>query len=660
MPDAGATSDRPRLRLFGPFRLLRPDGAAARIATPTGRALIAHLYLTAPKAARREDLAGLIWSGPEARAKAALNQCVQEVRQALAAARLDLILINRDRLGFRRDVADSDLEDLEAALGSADAERLMASLLAIGASRLLEDGPAGGAFGDWIDETRARLDERIAEAVRDALTRLEAEQDWDRVRRLADIYLQRDPLDETVVASAMRADAAAGRTSAAHRRYQVLQTALAKGFGAEPGSAAREAMAAIARRQSAEAPPASARRAAAPAEVPPLVVVAAFEAGDPADPDGRLAAVLREEVVSGLARFHDLRVVTDPEPLYEIGRKLADGAVTYVMGASLRKSGSGTRLTVQLADAGDRRVIWSDGFPLAESEAAATIDGIIAKVVGAVLPTIDADLTRQARLGTGARVYERYLLARDAAYVAETYDGARAAADELETLIKADPAFPLPYLPLARLYNTDFSYTRAGSSGPKERAEALRLSKHALTLDRGHVHGYTVTGWCYLRSRLWEPARAHFDQALSLNSFHAARTKEVGFGLIFLGDVDRARALLDRSLLLNPAPEDDFFMCLGLLELVRGDHDRAASYLELVAQPTMWSEVYGAMNAAMAGRPSEDRTAAARTRIAAIWPADSPWDPEAVVRWIGDHHPFRHKDAETRFLDGARLMLALT
>jgi len=101
-------------------------------------------------------------------------------------------------------------------------------------------------------------------------------------------------------------------------------------------------------------------------------------------------------------------------------------------------------------------------------------------------------------------------------------------------------------------------------------------------------------------------------------------------------------------------------MCLGLLELVRGDHDRAASYLELVAQPTMWSEVYGAMNAAMAGRPSEDRTAAARARIAAIWPAESPLDPEAVVRWIGDHHPFRHKAAEAQFLEGARLMLATT
>jgi tetratricopeptide (TPR) repeat protein len=287
-----------------------------------------------------------------------------------------------------------------------------------------------------------------------------------------------------------------------------------------------------------------------------------------------------------------------------------------------------------------------------------TIDGIIAQAVGAVLPTINADLLRRPSNLPSDRAYQRYLLARDTAYRPLTFPAACAAVAELEALISVYPTFPLPYLSLARLYNTDFACTRAGSSGPKERARSLQLAKRALALDRGQSYGYTAAGWSYLRRREWETARTHLQQALALNPFHPSRVMEVGYGMMFLGDIKQADILLNRCLLLNPAPEDGFFSDLGVLAMVQGEHERAANYFELVANPRTWGLIYAAMNARAGGFAEGDEVEAAINRISEIWPEDKPMDDEAVVGWIADHHPFRVKEAEDNFLNAARRMLA--
>ena len=177
----------------------------------------------------------------------------------------------------------------------------------------------------------------------------------------------------------------------------------------------------------------------------------------------------------------------------------------------------------------------------------------------------------------------RYLHARRAAHSTESHDDARRAETELLGLVETHPRFVLPYLPLAYLYNTDFNFTLAGSSDPER---ALQLAKMAMGIDRGHVHGYIVTAWSYLRLRRWEAASQLFEQALNLNPFNATRLKEIAFGLFFLDERDRARELLDRCLLVNPTPEDGFFTDLGLWSAA----PRAGGDLRQAGgPPTVWT-----------------------------------------------------------------------
>ena len=664
MSNAYAQPTEARLRLFGGFALSDRDGAPAPISSRRGRGLLAYLFLSPDHGATRERLCGLLWSDRgEAQARASLRQCLLELRDNLSSANLDILDVGRERVALRASLMSSDLSDLRRALASDDADALVSVLDAVGDGRLLEDIEIGGLFQDWLDQTRPRLEQTIATGVQAQLERLEGAGDWLKVRAIAEGFLRRDPLDEAVVAAAIRADAATGNTSAAHRRFKILQDAMDKEFGVAPGTAARDALARVGK------PTAKPQIGGAIDEIksvsptanavgPPLVVVAIFETNDSAEADHKLAATLRDEVVSGLSRFRDLRVITDPRPLDLLcADTSADHAGAYVLGASLRAVAEGARLIVQLLRIGDRHVVWSERFSVSGLDMVETIDGTIAQTVGAVLPKINADILRQPSNLPADPTYQRYLLANDAAFSARTFSAARAVARELESMISTFPSFALPYLPLAYLYNTDFGCTRARSSGPEERTRALDLAKRALALDRGHANAYTATGWSYLRRRQWEPARMHLEQALSLNPFHATRVMEVGYGLLFLGEVAKAQTLLDRCLVLNPAPEDGFFSDLGVLALMQGDHDRAASYFELIANPDTWGLLYTAMNAELGGFASKDGLAAARDRVSKIWPEDGPMEVEAVVAWIASHHPFKVQEMEERFLGAARATL---
>jgi DNA-binding SARP family transcriptional activator/TolB-like protein len=658
---ASGRDEGARLELFGGFKL-NVAGRPVSVSSRRARAMIAYLCLSRDAAATRERLAGLLWSDRgEEQARASLRQCLLEIRAALSPVEIDLIDAGRETVRLRSGSPPSDLVELEDAMTSRDAGALTGLLDRLGSSQLLADCGVGGLFDTWLDEARSQLDRRIGAAVHACLGDLEAAQSWSAVRQLAEAYLQRDPLDERVVAAAMRADAALGHNSTAYRRFQILQAALRKEYGLKPGSELMDALASISaspgRGPGVAAPeaPAPTPRAASGLAGPPLVIVAAFDASE--ERLVNLAKAIRDEAVSGLARFRDLRVITDPQRIDLIGVEgMAEREGVYVLGSTFRPSLDGVKVAVQLLRIADRHVVWSDALTLPQPEIVETTERIIAQVIGAVLPSINADMVERAQMPPNA-IYERYLMARDAAARAESFEQARAAAKELESLIAAEPSFVLPYLPLAGLYNTDFGYTRALSSGEAERERAFLLAKTALAQDRGHVHGYTVMGWCYLWRRQWDAARFHFDQAMALNPFHADRVMETAMGYLFLGETETARRLLDRCLMLNPTPKDEFFRAQAFVELVSPDHGRAASYLELIAKPTLWDTIYSAINASLGAMPLETKAGAARKRLRSIWPEGQPMSEHAVMAWVDNHNPLRSEGDRQRFLQGAREVL---
>ncbi len=312
MTQTDPSGGRSRLRLFGRFSLSSPDGVEVTITSRRGRALLAYLFLSPDQEESRERLCGLLWSDRgEVQARASLRQCLLELRDGLQAAGLDLLAAGRDRVALAGDRVSSDLTELQEVLGGDDHAATIDHLGRTERRQPLEDIEVPGLFDDWLSQTRPRIEQAVASQVRAQLERFERAGRWSAVRAVAEAFLRRDPLDEAVAAAAIRADAATGNTAAAHRRFKILQDAMGREYGASPGATAREALARAGALELPARTPVERPASAAEIATPPLVIVASFETSHATKDDGRLAATLRDEIVAGLSRFRDLRVVAE-------------------------------------------------------------------------------------------------------------------------------------------------------------------------------------------------------------------------------------------------------------------------------------------------------------------------------------------------------------
>ena len=646
------------LRLFGSPRLCTADGTALALGR-RARALVAYLYFAQGQRATRERLIGLLWGDRgETQARASLRQCLLDTRQALPPGSTDLLIADRETIALNPRAVSSDLERIEQAATAAAPAELTAALIGIHGEPLVDALEIGESYSEWLAGLRGTVEARLVTMVATEIARLAAIGDWATLRPLADAWLTRDPLDERIVATAITADLALQSPAVAHRRFRALAAALERdGLGA-PGPAVQAALQAGAPGLSippiAAPPPAAASMptivgglASARAADPPLVRIARFTDAEVAGRHPYLAGGLREEIVSGLSRFRDLRLVIDNS-----ATPAADAAPdAYGLHATLRRRGDAIVVMVQLLSLGGGRVVWSDRLDLPERELQAAVDSIVARIVAAVLPAVDADLVLSAPPRPKGDLYSRYLMARHAARRPSSHGVARLAAAELEAVVAADPGFAFAYLPLARLYNTDFAYTEARSSGPAERDRAFELSRAALELDRGHVHAYTVTGWCHLWRGNRAAAQQYFDRALALNPYHGERLLEVAYGRIFLGGLDDAAELCDRYLELTADPNDNYYGEVGLIELLRGDHVRARGHFEMIARPDIWMDLFAAASAALAGddvAPVER----ARAHLQRLWPGNAVPPLAALIDWVNYHQPYADGRHRARLIDG--------
>lgn len=617
-------SPRARLQLIGSLSIARTDGEALVVARP-GRAILACAYLAASSVPRK-DLAAVLWSGRGApQARASLRQALLDLRRALDTAGLELVEISTNDVCVRRGALTSDVDELVSALDRDEISAAVTALRQAGSAQVLGDVQADGP---WLARMREVLSWTISTAVVACLERLEAVGRHHHVVELAEAYLERDPIERCVVASAIRADEALGTAAGTERRLRKLRAALAT---ARPTST----------------PPAT-KTSALPwsrfgglvgAGDRPLVAVATFDGAESSGlASDRLHAV-RREVLSGLSRFRDVHVVTVNRSVEQMCTTTgADPAIAYVLGASVAPSGGGTVLTAELVDADAGRVMWSERVSLAGD---AATEAAIVRMVGGVLPAIDAELAQYLRPDG---LYPRFVRARTRTLAAQTFEDARAACDELEALIAAEPRFLAPYAALASMYLTDFAYTRAFSSGRAERARALELAKAANAMDPLHGQGHTVAGWCYLGEHRWDLAARSFEQALESNAFHPQRLMNVAKGFLYLGDLARARALLDRCAVVQTIPGDRLLELTGLVACFDGEHERAATSFELVARPTPLCRLSEAVNDALARRPrAHRRDEALRTAVIGIWPPGLAPKADDVVAWYLGH--VRPRDA---------------
>ena len=391
-----ATQPQVRARLFGGFQLSSADGAPIQLASRRARALLAVLCLEGEGGVLRDRICGLLWGDrAEEQARASLRQCLFELKAGLGPLSELLLEIGRERIALRSGALNSDVAEARQTLAGTEAAELAALAPRFAAGQLLEGLEIAAPFQDWLDQTRGAFEAALAADVGGCLERLESAARWDEVIRLADGFLRRDPLNEGVVAAAIRAERASGRHAAAHRRLQAITQTLADELGVAPSPALLEAAesdppaGAGARRGPANKEPSPEPRRGDPA-APPVLAVLAFDnlSGDSAM--SYLSDGVADEIHQTVTQGSKLKIIARSSSFQFRGgektprRVAAELSVTHLLDGSVRCSGDRVRISAQLVQCNGEVTLWASRFEGDLGDVFALQDRIAAAVAQAL------------------------------------------------------------------------------------------------------------------------------------------------------------------------------------------------------------------------------------------------------------------------------------
>ena len=322
--------------------------------------------------------------------------------------------------------------------------------------------------------------------------------------------------------------------------------------------------------------------AAAPARERPSIAVLPFTDMSPAHDEEYFCDGLAEELINGLGRLKELRVIARASAFSfkgsqadarEIGRRLGVGVL---LSGSVRKAGDRVRIAVQLVDAREGGHLWAETYDRDLHDVFAVQDevclGVARRLRGTLLgPKKAPRAGRATRATVGARVHIEYGNAPAPPPRRPTADtdaythylrglhlfnqrqetSVRRSRDYYRQAIGADPRFALAHAGLAKA--CEVLGSMRWMPAEEAYAEARRAARTAVELDDGLAEGHAalaaVRMWCDLD---WVGAQREFERALTLNPGCAEAHHIYAHWHETNGGFDRAVAEMHQALELEP------------------------------------------------------------------------------------------------------------
>jgi len=273
-----------------------------------------------------------------------------------------------------------------------------------------------------------------------------------------------------------------------------------------------------------------------------------------------LAEGLSEDIVTGLARFSYLRVISRSSTLRYV-HETADVRTVgtqigarYVMEGSLRQAGSQLRISVQLADAVTGAHLWAEAFDrrFQPDQIFDMQDELIPRIVSTCADTFGVlarsigDAVR-GKNPTELSPYEA--LMRGFAYHHRLNAGEHAAArDALERAVEQAPGNADCWAMLSWVYSHEFGH--GFNPKPESLERALVAARRAVDLaPSSHLALQALGVVLFFRKDIAGCVNAA-ERAMALNPLDGSN--EAIFLITFTGDWERGCALIQRAMELNP------------------------------------------------------------------------------------------------------------
>lgn len=322
---------------------------------------------------------------------------------------------------------------------------------------------------------------------------------------------------------------------------------------------------------------------------------------------------MTDELINALANVAGLRVASRTsvfalkgrnEDIRSIGALLGVGVV---LEGTVRKLGTRLRITAQLTDTADGRLLWSERFDREDRDVFAIQDEIAATIVRTLRARFLGELGDLVprRYTENLQAYNLYLRGRFE-WNKRSSEGMAQAIRYFEEAIAADKDYALAWSGLADAYALGVDYRAAPVTEGFERAKQHAL--RALALDDGLAEAHTSLGWVrFIHDWNWADAEHHFTRAIESNPRYATAHQWYGWLLASQGRMGDAIASGRTAVDLDPASVS-VRRGLGWLYYYGRDSERAIKELRrTLAMNPVATETHYTLGLALmqAGRPGE-------------------------------------------------------
>ncbi len=528
---------RLRAALFGSFRLFGPDGTEIAISGKRSRALLAMLCLTPGTAHDRELLTQLLWPGKfRAHARASLRQTLLGLKKQLTPIHPDFLVVLRERVSVNAAALQSDLSELERALGQQPDSRASELILAIGGKPLLDHLDLGEAFGQWLASQRAQLDQRLHTAVETAL---------EECRQRG------DSLGESQLRDAWRLNGSAAALSGADRRTRIAVLPFQSPAGETPDQT-------------------------------------------PIGPG------LFDELITSLGQLPQLLVAGRTSSLSgrTLARRLPKIAqalnVSYLLDGSIRQHDDSLHVHVSLVDGHSGFQLWSQSHQGSIRDAVALQAEVARSATCEIARVLQLEtLAPPRRQTTPSQAAMEFYMQGRALTMRAIGDGVLARAIELlEKALAIDPEFAACWTALAEAHAQTAVYTPC-LDRVAQSARMAECAGKAIELDPEQGHARAMLGIHRWTENNPVGALDLAHEAYRLEPDHPDVTLRLGSFLLYIGRTREALPYIEAAIDLDPVNGRNFAM-LSVARLNLGDIEGAITAGQRMVDlglPSMWLAV---------------------------------------------------------------------
>ncbi len=294
------------------------------------------------------------------------------------------------------------------------------------------------------------------------------------------------------------------------------------------------------------------------------------------DPDQEFFADgLTEDIITEVARFHDLLVISRNAVFVHKGKPVTargiakEFGVDYVVEGSVRKAADRVRVTVQLIDGLTETHIWAERYDRKLEDIFAIQDEVTAAIVATLRGRVEAASHERAKKKPTENMaaYE-YVLAGKVLHHRSQWQSNQEAMRMLDRAVALDPKYAHAHAWKACVLGQRFVHGWFDDANVLLKGITSELET-ALSLDENDADVHRIFAAVHLIFNRFDKATYHQERALELSPNYDLVVVQQGELLTWLGRPEEGIEWIRKAMRLNPYHPERFWSHLGRAQYVR-------------------------------------------------------------------------------------------